>query len=57
MLQYGETALHKAAEGGYVEVVEMLVKYGAIVEIRDMVYFIIQNLIEDYLMIRLKQIL
>ena len=37
MLQSGETALHKTAEGGCVEVVKMLVKYGAAVDIRDKV--------------------
>ena len=37
MLQYGETALHKAVEGGHVEVVKMLVKYGAVVDIRNKV--------------------
>ena len=37
MLQNGETALHKAASEGGVEVVQLLVKYGAAVDIRDMV--------------------
>ena len=37
MLQYGETALHKAALKGHVEVVELLVKYGAAVDIRNKV--------------------
>ena len=37
MLQDGDTALHWAAEEGEVEVVEMLVKYGAAVDIRNMV--------------------
>ena len=37
MLQNGETALHLAAMKGRVEVVKMLVKYGAAVDIRDKV--------------------
>ena len=37
MLQDGETALHKAAYWGRVEVVQLLVKYGAAVDIRDKV--------------------
>ena len=37
MLQDGDAALHKAALFGHVEVVKMLVKYGAAVDIRDMV--------------------
>ena len=35
--QNGETALHKAAEEGPVEVAKMLVKYGAAVDIRNKV--------------------
>ena len=46
MLQSGETALHQAAWGGYVEVVKILVKYGAVVDIRDKVIRLI-----DYQMI------
>ena len=37
MLQDGETALHKAAYWGHVEVVQMLVKYGAAVDIKNKV--------------------
>ena len=37
MLQNGETALHKAALRGDVEVVQLLVKYGAAVDIRSKV--------------------
>ena len=37
MLQRGETALHLAAEKGHGEVVKLLVKYGAVVDIRDKV--------------------
>ena len=37
MLQYGDTALHKAAKGGHVEAVKMLLKYGAAVDIRNKV--------------------
>ena len=37
MLQDGETALHWAALRGHVEVVKMLVKYGAAVDIRNKV--------------------
>ena len=37
MLQNGETALHKAALKGYVEVMKMLVKCGAAVDIRNKV--------------------
>ena len=37
MLQDGETALHRAALRGHVEVVKMLVKYGAAVDIRNKV--------------------
>ena len=35
MLQGSETALHKAALKGHVQVVKMLVKYGAEVDIRS----------------------
>ena len=38
MLQSGETALHEAAWKGHVEVVKMLVKYGAAVDIRTRVF-------------------
>ena len=38
MLQYGWTALHKAALRGDVEVVQLLMKYGAEVDIGDMVF-------------------
>ena len=34
-IQDGETALHRAALCGYVEVVKMLVDYGAAVDIRN----------------------
>ena len=37
MLQYGDTALHWAARGGHIEVVKMLVKYGAAVDTRNKV--------------------
>ena len=37
MLQYGDTALHMAATGGEVEVINLLVKHGAAVDIRDKV--------------------
>ena len=37
MLQNGDTALHSAALGGHAEVVKMLVKYGAAVDIRNKV--------------------
>ena len=37
MLQSGETALHVAALKGHVEVIKMLVKYGAAVDIRNKV--------------------
>ena len=37
MLQDGETALHWAAEEGEVEVVEILMKYGAAVDVRNRV--------------------
>ena len=39
MLQDGETALHLAALFGHVEVVKMLVKYGAAVDIRNKVFY------------------
>ena len=35
MIQNGETALHRAALYGHVEVVKMLVEYGAVVDIRN----------------------
>ena len=38
MLQNGETALHQAALRGNVEVVQLLVKYVAAVDIRDKVF-------------------
>ena len=37
-IQNGETALHRAALGGRVEVVKMLVDYGAVVDIRNKAY-------------------
>jgi ankyrin repeat protein len=37
MLQYGDTALHEAAAGGEVEVVNLLVNHGAAVDIRNKV--------------------
>ena len=37
MLQYGQTALFKAAEKGHADTVKMLVNYGATVDIRDKV--------------------
>ena len=37
MLQDGETALHRATREGCVEVIKMLVKYGAAVDIRNKV--------------------
>ena len=40
ILQDGETALHKAAVRGHVEVVKILVDYGAAVDIRNKVYTI-----------------
>ena len=41
MLQNGETALHLAAEKGRVEVIQLLVKYGAAVNIGDMVFYLL----------------
>ena len=38
MIQDGEAALHRAALRGYVEVVKMLVNYGAAVDIRNKAY-------------------
>ena len=35
MLQYGQTALFKAAGGGHADTVKMLVDYGAAVDVRD----------------------
>ena len=43
MLQNGETALHLAAKGGCVEVIKMLVKYGAAADIRSMVLNFVQQ--------------
>ena len=40
-IQDGETALHDAALHGYVEVVKMLVDYGAAVDIRNKAYIAI----------------
>ena len=40
MLQNGETALHKAALLGYVEVAKTLVDHGAAADIRNKVYII-----------------
>ena len=37
MLQNGDTALHEAAWEGKVEVINLLVKHGAAVDIRDKV--------------------
>ena len=37
MLQYGWTALHEAVLEGRVEIVKVLVKYGAAVDIRSKV--------------------
>ena len=37
MLQDGATALHVAAVGGEVEVINLLVKHGAVVDIKDKV--------------------
>jgi ankyrin repeat protein len=37
MLQWGDTALHWAAARGYVEVINLLVKHGAAVDIRNKV--------------------
>ena len=37
MLQYGDTALHRAAVEGEVEVINVLVKHGAAVDIRNKV--------------------
>ena len=34
-IQHGETALHRAALSDYVEVVKMLIDYGAVVDIRN----------------------
>ena len=39
-IQDSETALHQAALRGYVEVVKMLVNYGAAVDIRNKAYII-----------------
>ena len=41
MLQYGETALHKAALSGHVEAIELLVKHEAAVDIRNKVLLLI----------------
>jgi ankyrin repeat protein len=38
MLQDGDTALHWAAAGGRPEVINLLVKHGAAVDIRNKVY-------------------
>ena len=40
-IQDGETALHQAALGGRVEVVKMLVNYGAAVDVRNKAYIAI----------------
>ena len=40
MLQDGETALYLTAFYGHVEVVKLLVKYGAAVDIKDMVIIV-----------------
>ena len=40
-IQDGETALHRAAVRGYVEVVKLLVDYGAAVDIRNKAYIAI----------------
>ena len=37
MLQYGETALHKVALRDHVEIINLLVKHGAAVDIRGKV--------------------
>ena len=37
LLQWGETALHKAVLGGHVEVVKTLVDHGAAVDVRNKV--------------------
>ena len=37
MLQYGESALHKAALSDHVEAIELIVKHGAAVDIRNKV--------------------
>ena len=34
-VQSGQTALYCAASGGYVKIVQMLINYGATVDIRD----------------------
>ena len=36
-MQNGETALHKASLKGHIDIVQLLVKYGAAVDIRDKV--------------------
>ena len=40
-IQDGETALHRAVQYGHVEVVKMLVNYGAAVDIRNKAYIAI----------------
>ena len=40
-IQDSETALHQAALSDYVEVVKMLVDYGAVVDIRNKAYIAI----------------
>ena len=37
MLQYGDTALHKAATGGKVEIINLLLNHGAAMDIRNKV--------------------
>jgi ankyrin repeat protein len=45
MLQDGDTALHKAALEGHPEVINLLVKHGAAVDIRNKVYKAMQYLL------------
>ena len=50
MLQDGDTALHQAAQrsyGSYIEVVKLLVKYGASVDIANMVASLLYSWLKD----------
>ena len=40
MLQYGDTALHKAASRGHLEIIKLLIDYHAAVDVTNKVYMI-----------------